>query len=128
MSHEVSAVTVSNSWPVRNSRLAVGSGGLSGRVVFPDTLRMVADIKAIIGDSMAINACGGIFSGLDAFKVLQAGATTVQLLTSLIYRGPGVARSINEQLLATMVMMGSLRPSRLCRIRACTCAARTNCW
>lgn len=100
--HEVSAVTVSNTWPVRDSRLAVGSGGLSGRVVFPDTLRMVADLKAVIGDAMAINACGGVFSGLDAFEVLRAGATTVQVLTGLIYRGPGIARSINEQLLATM--------------------------
>ena len=100
--HEVSAVTVSNTWPVRDSRLAVGSGGLSGRVVFPDTLRMVTDLKAVIGDAMAINACGGVFSGLDAFEVLRAGATTVQVLTGLIYRGPGIARSINEQLLATM--------------------------
>lgn len=100
--HEVGAVTVSNTWPIRDSRLAVGSGGLSGKIVFPDTVRMVADIKSVIGDSMAINACGGIFSGLDAFEALKAGATTVQVLTGLIYRGPGIARSINEQLLATM--------------------------
>ena len=102
VNHGVSAVTVSNTWPVRDSRLAVGSGGLSGRVVFPDTLRMVADLKAVVGDAMAINACGGIFSGKDAFEVLQAGATTVQVLTGLIYRGPGIARSINERLLAAM--------------------------
>lgn len=100
--HGVNAVTVSNTWPIKDSRLAMGSGGLSGKVVFPDTLRMVTDIKAVIGDAMALNACGGIFSGQDAFEVLQAGATTVQVLTSLIYRGPGIARSINEELLRTM--------------------------
>jgi len=102
MEQGVSAVTVSNTWPVRDSRLAVGAGGLSGKGVFPDTLRMVTDLKAVIGDRMAINACGGIFSGKDAFEVLRAGATTAQVLTGLIYRGPGIARSINEQLLQTM--------------------------
>lgn len=98
----VSAVTISNTWPIKDSRLAMGSGGLSGKGIFPDTLRMVTDLKSVVGDAMAINACGGIFSGRDAFQVLQAGATTVQLLTGLVYRGPGIARSINEQLLEAM--------------------------
>ena len=98
----VDAVTVANTWPARDSRLAVGAGGLSGRPVFADMLHMVADIKAEVGDRMAINACGGIFSGADALAAIQAGATTVQLLTSLIYRGPGIAKRINKQLLALM--------------------------
>ena len=51
---------------------------------------------------MAINACGGIFTGEDAWEVIKAGATTVQILTSFIYRGPGVVKRINEELLALM--------------------------
>ena len=98
----VEAVTVSNSWPVRDSRLAVGTGGLSGRPVFADMLQMVTDIRTEIGSRMAINACGGIFSGEDALAAIQAGATTVQILTSLVYRGPGIARRINEQMLSQM--------------------------
>ena len=98
----VEAVTVSNTWPVRDSRLAVGAGGLSGKPVFADMLQMVADIRAETGNRMAINACGGIFSGADVLAAIQAGATTVQILTSLVYRGPGIVRRINEQMLSLM--------------------------
>ena len=100
--HGVEAVTVSNTWPVRDSRLAVGAGGLSGRPVFSDMLQMVADIRAEAGTRLAINASGGIFTGEDALAAIQAGATTVQILTSLIYRGPGIVRRINEQMLSLM--------------------------
>jgi dihydroorotate dehydrogenase len=59
-----------------------------------------------VGDSVAINAVGGIFSGRDAFEALSAGADTVQILTSLIYRGPGVVRSINKELSHIMELKG----------------------
>lgn len=98
----VDALTVSNTWPIRESRLAVGTGGLSGKPVFADMIQMVADIRAEVGDSIAINACGGIFTGQDALTAIDAGATTVQILTSLIYRGPGIVRRINRQMLALM--------------------------
>ena len=98
----IEAVTASNTWPVRDSRLAVGTGGLSGRPVFDDMLQMVLDIKAQVGSRMAINACGGIFSGEEALAAIQAGATTVQILTGLIYRGPGIVRRINEQMITHM--------------------------
>ncbi len=95
----VDGLTVANTWPARDSRLAVGSGGVSGRVVFGDTLRMVADVRAEVGPSLAINACGGISSAEDACAALLAGATTVQLYTGMVYRGPGIAREINSGLL-----------------------------
>ena len=98
----VEAVTVANTWPVRDSRLAVGAGGLSGKPVFADMLKMVTDIRAEAGSGIAINASGGIFGGEDALAAIQAGATTVQILTSLIYRGPGIVRRINEQMLTLM--------------------------
>ena len=98
----VEAVTIANTWPIRDSRLAVGAGGLSGKPVFADMLKMVTDVRAEAGNSIAINACGGIFSGEDALAAIQAGATTVQILTSLIYRGPGIVRRINEEMLTLM--------------------------
>ena len=102
MEHGVEALTISNTWPARDSRLAVGSGGISGRVIFRDTIRMVSDIRSAIGDKAAINACGGIFTADDAWDAIGAGATTVQILTGLIYRGPGVVKRINEGLLGRM--------------------------
>ncbi len=102
----VEALTVSNTWPAMDSRLAVGSGGISGKVIFHDTIRMVAEVKAEVGERAAINACGGIFSGEDALMALLAGATSVQVLTALIYRGPGIVKRINEELLALLYVQG----------------------
>ena len=63
---------------------------------------MVREIKAEVGNRIAINACGGVFSGEDAWEAIRAGATTVQLYTALVYRGPGVVRRINNELLELM--------------------------
>lgn len=98
--NDAGALTIANTRPYRDPRLAVGSGGLSGRLVLEDTLRMVADISAEFAGSVPINACGGISTGDDAMRALDAGAGTVQLLTGLIYRGPGVVRQINRELAA----------------------------
>ncbi|MBI4298434.1 MAG: quinone-dependent dihydroorotate dehydrogenase [Chloroflexi bacterium] len=95
----VNGVTATNSKPVQDARLKVGAGGLSGHLIFEDMLRIVSDIKAEAGKRLTINACGGISSGQDAWQALQAGATTVQLLTSLIYEGPTIARDINKGLI-----------------------------
>ena len=94
----VDALTIANTRPMRDPRLAVGAGGLSGRPILEDTLRMVADVSDALARTVPINACGGIFTGDDALRALDAGATTVQLLTGLIYRGPGIAKRINREM------------------------------
>ena len=92
-------MTVANSRPSEDAGLAMGRGGLSGRAIFPDMVRMVGDVRREIGSDVAINACGGIFSGEDAWEALRAGATTVQMYTGLVYRGPTTPRKVNRRLL-----------------------------
>ena len=87
----VDALSVANTQPVSDDRLAVGAGGLSGKPILDDTIRMVSEVRARIGDAAAINACGGIFTAEDARRALDAGADTAQLLTGMVYRGPRVA-------------------------------------
>jgi dihydroorotate dehydrogenase len=41
---------------------------------------------------------GGVFSGEDAYKKIRLGASLVQLLTALVYEGPGVVRRIKRGL------------------------------
>ena len=94
----VDGLTVSNTQPVSDSRLGVGSGGLSGRPIYWQMLRMVSEVRGVIGDSASLNACGGIFSAEDAWRALHAGADTVQLLTGMVYRGPGIALNISRGL------------------------------
>ncbi|MBI4310813.1 MAG: dihydroorotate dehydrogenase (quinone) [Chloroflexi bacterium] len=94
----VSGLTVANTRPVEAPALAMGRGGLSGPPLLADTLRMVTEARAEVGQGMAINACGGIATAEDALRALRAGADTVQLLTALVYQGPSVARRINRGL------------------------------
>ena len=107
----VDALTVANTQPVTDPRLGVGAGGLSGRPLLGQTLRMVSEVRERVGESVAINACGGIFSSWDAWQALAAGADTVQLLTGFVYRGPGVARDICKGLaeLADLHDLDSIR-------------------
>ena len=37
---------------------------------------------------------GGIFDAADAWEKITAGASLVQIYTSLVYRGPGVVKEI----------------------------------
>ena len=102
MREGVEAVTAANSRPVSEPTLAVGSGGLSGKLVFDSMIRMISDIKDEVADNMSINACGGIFTANDAWLALQAGATTVQLYTGMLYQGPSIAKDINQGLVNIM--------------------------
>ncbi len=106
VSKRVDALTVANTQPVQDARLGVGSGGLSGRPVFGQTLRMVHEVRERVGDATNINACGGIFTAWDTWQALAAGADTVQLFTGLVYRGPGVARDISAGLARMVELQG----------------------
>ena len=94
----VDALTVSNTQPTRDDRLGVGSGGLSGRPIFGQMLRMVRETRERVGEYTGINASGGIFTAWDAWQALMAGADSVQVLTGFVYRGPGIARDISAGL------------------------------
>jgi dihydroorotate dehydrogenase (fumarate)/dihydroorotate dehydrogenase len=45
-----------------------------------------------------IIAAGGVFSAADAYHKIQLGASLVQLLTGLVYEGPGLVKTINQGL------------------------------
>lgn len=95
----VDAITATNTKLITEPRASIGTGGLSGSLIYQDTLRIVADVYNHTGGKIPINACGGISSGLDAWRAFEAGASSVQLYTGLIYEGPGVISKINRELL-----------------------------
>lgn len=90
----VTGITVMNTIPVDDARLAMGRGGLSGTAVREDMLRILPEVRAEVGSDMVLNACGGISSAADARRALDLGANTVQIYTSLVYKGPGVVSEI----------------------------------
>jgi dihydroorotate dehydrogenase len=89
----------SNTLPIEEPRLAAGRGGLSGGPLTERTPRTISDVAAATGRAVPIVACGGIFTSEDVRRSLDAGASAVQLYTSLIYRGPGIVGSLTRGLL-----------------------------
>lgn len=91
-------LTCANTRLVVDARLATGQGGLSGRALWPHTVDQVAVLREAAGPELAINACGGIFTSDDVVDCLEAGATTVQIYSALIYEGPGVVGALTRGL------------------------------
>jgi dihydroorotate dehydrogenase len=75
-----------------------GEGGLSGLPLRETSTRMVAELYRLTKGQIPIVGVGGIFNAEDAWEKISAGASLVQLYTGFIYRGPGIAREINEGL------------------------------
>src|SRR3990170_3917448 len=88
--------------PGAEARLAVGTGGLSGSALFVDTVRIVAEVCAATGGAVPISACGGVSTAEDALACLGAGATTVQVYSGLVYRGPRILRELTSGLAAAV--------------------------
>jgi dihydroorotate dehydrogenase len=86
----ISGVVCSNTRPIEDARLSTGRGGLSGGPLTAVTPRIVAEVRAVIGEGLSVVACGGIFTAKDARASIEAGADAVQVYTALIYRGPGL--------------------------------------
>jgi dihydroorotate dehydrogenase len=59
---------------------------------------MIAALYRLTGGKLTIIGVGGIFSAVDAWEKICAGASLVQLYTGFIYEGVGVVRAINEGL------------------------------
>ena len=64
------------------------AGGLSGAPVLEMSNRVIATLRAQLGQGFPIIGVGGVLSGADAVSKLTAGANLVQIYTGLIYKGP----------------------------------------
>jgi dihydroorotate dehydrogenase len=91
-------LTVSNTLPVGDHRLSVGAGGLSGRALLDGTVANLRDVRAATGGALPLNASGGIFTAADALTCIEAGATTVQVYTGLVFEGPGIVGELTRGL------------------------------
>ncbi len=69
-------------------------GGLSGRPLRQRSTEVIRHLYRQSKGTIPIIGVGGIFDAADAWEKITAGATLIQLYTSLIYRGPGVNRAI----------------------------------
>lgn len=73
-------------------------GGISGKVQAAKALRLVRHFRKKAGSRFILIGCGGIFTPEDAYAYITAGASLVQLITGMIYKGPGTIKAINKGL------------------------------
>jgi dihydroorotate dehydrogenase len=88
------------------SILSTEQGGLSGGPLHKLAVQVVRQTFERVQGRVPIIGVGGIFDAADAFEMLSAGASLVQVYTGLIYEGPTLARSINTGLLEIMKRNG----------------------
>jgi len=95
-------ITITPESLVDEGRLSIGRGTVTGRPMFRQTLSVVRDVYRLTKDKWHIRASGGIFTSVDAFEAITAGASTVEIFTGFIYEGWCIARNINQGLLNLM--------------------------
>jgi len=99
----IDAIVVANTTrrrpPGLRSPHAFEPGGLSGPPLFPMALGMLRRTAAMTrGAGVPLIGVGGVASGADAYAMLRAGASAVQLYTGLVYGGMGLVSTIKADL------------------------------
>ncbi|WP_073953684.1 quinone-dependent dihydroorotate dehydrogenase [Thalassospira sp. TSL5-1] len=74
------------------------TGGLSGPPLMAPSTKVLADFYQLTKGQVPLIGVGGIASGKDAYEKILNGASLVQLYTALIYKGPGLAAEICDDL------------------------------
>lgn len=75
-------------------RIYTETGGLSGKPLRARSTEVVRHLYRQSKGKLPIIGVGGIFTAADAWEKITAGASLVQIYTSLVYEGPGVVKEI----------------------------------
>lgn len=104
--HHIGGLVISNTTLVRPQELQQNlkdeKGGLSGRLLKDLSTGVIRDFYRMTQGSIPIIGIGGISSAEDAYEKIKAGASLVQLYTSLIYQGPALITRILEGLVVLL--------------------------
>ena len=74
-------------------------GGLSGQPLTQKSTAVVYNFYKLTDGKLPIIGVGGISNGAQAYEKIKAGASLVQLYSALIFKGPAIAKTINQELL-----------------------------
>jgi dihydroorotate dehydrogenase len=94
----VGNTTVTRPPSLQDVKTAKESGGLSGRPLFSLSTRMLAETYVRAEGAFPLVGIGGIDSGRTALAKVRAGASLVQLYSSLVFRGLGLVGEIKAEL------------------------------
>ncbi len=102
----VANTTLARPATLREQARASEQGGLSGRPLFRLSTRMVAETYVRTEGAFPLIGVGGIDSGGAALTKIRAGASLIQLYSSLVYKGLGLVEDIKNDLSSTLLRTG----------------------
>jgi dihydroorotate dehydrogenase len=102
----VGNTTLARPSTLREQARAREQGGLSGRPLFRLSTRMVAETYVRTERAFPLVGVGGIDTGGAALTKIRAGASLIQLYSSLIYKGLGLVDDIKNDLASTLLRTG----------------------
>lgn len=82
------------------------NGNFSGKPLEKKSNKLILFSYRNYGDRFIIVGVGGVFDADDAYRKIRSGATLVQLVTGMIYRGPQVIGEINQGLASLLARDG----------------------
>ncbi|KAL1508938.1 hypothetical protein ABEB36_003753 [Hypothenemus hampei] len=74
------------------------AGGLSGAPLRDVSTQMIKEMTLLTKGDLVIIGVGGIFTGKDAYEKIRAGASLVQVYSSMVYEGPPIISKIKREL------------------------------
>ena len=75
-----------------------GLGGIAGGYIKYTALANVRMFYQLLADKIQVIGVGGVYSGIDAFEMILAGASAVQIGTAFLQKGPGIFARVQNQL------------------------------
>jgi dihydroorotate dehydrogenase subfamily 2 len=83
-----------------------GTGNFSGKPLEAKANELLKFVYKTYHNRFILIGVGGVFSAEDAYKKIRSGATLVQLITGMVYRGPQLIGEINEGLVKLLAKDG----------------------
>ena len=119
----VANTTLARPNTLRETGRAKEQGGLSGRPLMRLATRMVAETYVRTEGAFPLIGVGGIDSGGAALTRIRAGASLIQLYSSLVYKGIGLVEDIKRDLASTLLRTGRESLSEIVGADAATITA-----
>jgi len=104
--YEIQGVIISNTTDSNRDNLVdtkkLETGGLSGQPLKNISTNLIKKFYKETKGKIQIIGVGGVDSGLSAFEKITAGANAVQLYTGMVFKGPGIVKSIKKELISIL--------------------------
>jgi dihydroorotate dehydrogenase len=110
LANGIDGLIISNSTIDRPSSLKSSQkseiGGLSGPPLFVKSTLLLKTMYSLTNGQIPLIGVGGVANGVQCYEKIKAGASLVQLYTSLVYQGPSVITKIKNELLNCLKIDG----------------------